>query len=323
MSKLPLIVTGAAGMIGSRFVESCLIKNQPVISVDDLQYFKERPEHAALDFGTLIDKDDFFDWFKKEQPQVRGIIHLGACTDTTEMNIDYLNEVNLKYSQKIWNLCSEKQLPLLYASSAATYGDGAHGYEDLEHQLSLLKPLNPYGVSKHEFDLWALEQEKKGNHPKDWSGYKFFNVYGFGERHKGKMASVVLKAFDQILDTGKVKLFKSDQPGMKDGEQKRDFISVEDVVSILWFGLEKPIRRGIFNLGTGHARTFLDLVHSTYEAMGISPQIEFIDMPEELKGRYQSFTEAHMDRLRNEGYNTPFLSLEEGIQRYIKRLKEL
>jgi ADP-L-glycero-D-manno-heptose 6-epimerase len=186
--------------------------------------------------------------------------------------------------------------------------------------ISELKPLNPYGESKRLFDLWALHQELNGKAPPYWSGFKFFNVYGFGERHKGKMASVVLHAFDQIQKRGRVQLFKSHKEGILDGHQKRDFIWVRDVVQVLRFASEKPIQRGIFNLGTGQARTFLDLVTAVFTELGEIPQIDFIDTPEELRARYQYFTEAKMDKLRSEGYTEPFQSLESGVSYYVEQL---
>ena len=211
----------------------------------------------------------------------------------------------------------------MYASSAATYGDGSLGYDDDDSLTPKLKPLNPYGESKRLFDLWVLDQERKKSTPPSWSGFKFFNVYGFGERHKEKMASVILHAYDQIQTSGKVKLFKSHRPEIVHGHQKRDFIWVGDVVSVLNYALEKPIPRGIFNLGTGHARTFLDLVRATFKSLGKPENIEFIDTPVELRERYQYYTEAKMDRLRAAGYSKPFTSLEEGVRRYIDDLKQM
>ena len=238
------------------------------------------------------------------------------------MRVDYLKKVNLEYTQNLWNLASKYSIPFVYASSAATYGAGEEGYDDNELTMHRLEPLNPYGESKLQFDLWALVEEKKANHPPVWSGFKFFNVYGFGERHKGKMSSVVLQGFDQIEAKGMLKLFKSHKTGIADGEQRRDFIYVEDVVKVLWFALTKPLKRGIFNLGSGKARTFLDLATATFHALGKNPKIEFIDTPIEIRDRYQYFTEANMAKLRAEGFTEPFTSLEEGVKQTVLKLKE-
>jgi ADP-L-glycero-D-manno-heptose 6-epimerase len=315
------LVTGAAGFIGARFVESCNQRGISVISVDEKPFFSDRPEHAKLDFGTIIDRDELFDWLKGyKDPAISAVVHMGACSRTTETDVEFLRRVNVEYSQKLWNYCTGNGIPLVYASSAATYGDGAMGYDDEEAHLPRLEPLNDYGRSKQIFDEWALEQERSGNSPKIWSGFKFFNVYGFGERHKGSQASVILHAYDQIQKHGRVKLFRSHRPGIADGEQKRDFVAVEDVIDVMHFALEKPIRRGIFNLGTSRAQTFLELVNAVFEAMGRKPQIDFVDTPLEIRDKYQYFTEARMDRLRAEGYTKPFLGLQEGAKKYIARL---
>lgn len=317
------LVTGAAGFVGARFVESCNERGIPVISVDEIRFFSERPEHAGLKFGTLVDRDDLFNWIEanhKLSDKITAVIHMGACSDTMETNVDFLRRVNVEYSQKLWNYCTERKIPFVYASSAATYGDGAQGYEDDENRLSELKPLNDYGRSKLIFDQWALAKERSGHTPPSWSGWKFFNVYGFGERHKGRMASVILHSYDQIRKTGRTKLFKSHRIGIADGEQKRDFVAVQDVVDVLHYALEKPIRRGIFNLGTGRAQTFLDLAHSVFAALEKTPEIDFIDTPVEIRDKYQYFTEAKMDRLRAEGYSKPFLTLREGALKYVTRL---
>jgi ADP-L-glycero-D-manno-heptose 6-epimerase len=220
----------------------------------------------------------------------------------------------------LWSWCTKHAVPLVYASSAATYGDGAAGYDDDESAITKLQPLNPYGWSKQRFDLWALDRERAGEHPPTWAGFKFFNVYGFGERHKGRMASVILHSSDQIQSAGKVKLFKSHKAGYGDGEQKRDFVYVEDVVDVLFFAATGAVKRGIYNLGSGKARTFADLARATFKALGKEPNIEFIDMPEALRERYQYFTEAKMERLRAAGYDKPFTSLEDGAARYVERL---
>jgi len=251
---------------------------------------------------------------------VDAIIHLGACTDTTEMRVDFLTEVNLDYTKALWNIASQFQIPFVYASSAATYGAGEFGYVDDESKMPALKPLNPYGDSKLQFDLWALDEEKKGNHPPIWSGFKFFNVYGFGERHKTKMASVVFQGFEQIRAHGMLKLFKSHKPGIADGEQKRDFVYVEDVVDVLLFAMKGSLKRGIYNLGSGKARSFLDLAKATFKALGKEEKIEYIDTPVEIRDRYQYFTEADMSKLSQAGYSRPFTTLEEGVAKTVSSL---
>lgn len=319
----PLLVTGAAGFIGARFIESCNQRDIPVISVDSLAHFAARPEHQDVDFGQKVDRENLFDWLKVHEPELRAIVHLGACSDTTQLDESYLRQVNVEYSQKLWNHATERKLPFIYASSAATYGGGELGYDDREDLIPRLRPLNPYGESKRLFDLWALEQEKAGHHPPRWAGFKFFNVYGFGERHKNKMASVVLHAFDQIRERGQVRLFKSHREDIAHGEQKRDFIYVDDVVDVLHFALShSDLKRGIYNLGSGEARTFLDLVRATFSSLGHPEKIEFIDTPVAIRERYQYFTEANMERLKKAGYTRPFTSLEQGVRSYVERLKK-
>lgn len=319
-SRLPLLVTGAAGFVGARFVEACNRRRIPVISVDAPAYFTQRTEHRGVDFGTIVDRDVLLGRLREEPLRVSGIVHLGACTDTTQYDVAFLKRVNLEYSQALWSHATQHRIPFVYASSAATYGGGEKGYVDDESKMGELVPLNPYGDSKLWFDVWALAEEKAGRTPPTWSGFKFFNVYGFGERHKNKMASVVLHAFDQIGRVGKVRLFKSHKAGIADGHQARDFVYVADVVDVLFFALEKPLRRGIYNLGTGEARTFLDLTNATFAALGKPPVIEFFDTPMELRERYQYFTQADMRKLRAAGYTKPFTSLEAGVSDYVPHL---
>ncbi|MBI3534656.1 MAG: ADP-glyceromanno-heptose 6-epimerase [Deltaproteobacteria bacterium] len=316
----PILITGALGFIGARFVESCNRRNIETLCVDLEE--DSRKEHQGIHFGKIIEPEDLFKWLNTNKPALQAIVHLGACTNTMELNENFLTKVNLEYSKKIWTYASDNKIPLVYASSAATYGAGELGYDDDEKIIPKLKPLNPYGQSKQLFDLWALEQEQRGSTPPTWSGFKFFNVYGFGERHKGAMASVVLHAYDQISESGYLKLFKSHKEGVADGHQKRDFVFIEDVTHVLHFALEKPIQRGIFNLGTGKARTFLDLANATFAAMKKPVKIIYIDTPEVLRPRYQYFTEAKMDRLIKEGYTTPFTSLEKGVDIYSAELSK-
>ena len=319
-----VLVTGAAGFIGSRVAESCRLQGLAVLAVDQEGFFQDRPEHLPyLKPERVVDMDQLFDVLKSGELEgkIASIIHMGACTDTTELNEEFLRRVNIEYSKTLWNYATQEKIPFVYASSAATYGDGALGYNDDESQISKLKPLNPYGESKRLFDIWALEQEKQGKTPPVWAGFKFFNVYGFGERHKGKMASVVMHSFDQISAGQDVRLFKSHRDGISDGEQKRDFVFVDDVVEVLQFARKGGIKRGIYNLGSGKARSFHDLARATFRALGKPEQIRFIDMPVELRERYQYFTEAQMSKLQSAGYTKPFTTLEDGVAKYVARLK--
>ncbi|MFO1052701.1 MAG: ADP-glyceromanno-heptose 6-epimerase [Planctomycetota bacterium] len=320
MSRAPILCTGAAGFVGARFVESCNRRGVPVIAVDEPALFTARPEHDGLDFGTRLDRRTAEDWLQRGRIAPRAIVHLGACTDTTELDEKLLADVNVASSQALWRAARAQAIPFVYASSAATYGAGELGYADDEAAFGALRPLNPYGESKRVFDLWALEQERLGQAPPSWSGFKFFNVYGFGERHKGRMASVVLQAFDQIRKDGRVKLFRSHRSGIADGHQSRDFVFVDDVVDVLWFALEKPLARGVFNLVTGRARTFLDLVRAVFAALGVPERIDWIDTPADIRERYQYFTQADMRRLRAAGYSREFTTIEDGVRATVARL---
>jgi ADP-L-glycero-D-manno-heptose 6-epimerase len=289
--------------------------------LDGAEHFSARREHDATPYGTIVDRDVLFEWLDRTTPALAGIVHLGACTDTTEMDQAYFDRVNVEYSKHLWQYATAHGVPFVYASSAATYGDGAHGYDDDESLIPSLTPLNPYGWSKQTFDLWVLAQSQAGHTPPIWSGWKFFNVYGYGERHKGKMASVILHAYDQLKAGGPVRLFRSHKMSIANGHQARDFIDVRDVVSVLWFALDHPVRRGIFNLGTGKARTYLDLARAVFRALGVEERIEYIDTPLAIRDKYQYFTEARMGRLRAAGYSAPFHSLEEGVAAYIARIE--
>ncbi len=321
-----IIVTGAAGFIGYRVAKALSAKKIPVIAVDELLFFETRAEHQDLSVELKVSPDailddSFYSDLASRGTPVTGIFHLGASSDTTEMRLDYLKRVNVDYSKRLWEICTQLRIPFLYASSAATYGAGEQGYQDDESSMHLLKPLNPYGDSKLQFDLFALEQDRIGSAPPAWSGFKFFNVYGFGERHKGRQSSVVLQGFDQVKAHGKLKLFKSHRPGIADGEQMRDFVFVDDVVKVMIWAYDKPLVRGIYNLGSGKARSFHDLAKATFAAMGVAPMIEFIDTPIEIRDRYQYFTEATMGKLRHAGYAEEFVSLEQGVKETIHALQ--
>lgn len=311
-----IIVTGAAGFIGSCMVEYLnKLGYTNLILVDEFNRAEKEPNLTAKQFVRKVEREELFTWLYNEKPVIDFVIHLGARTDTTEFNYAIHQHLNVEYSQHIWNYCTVNNVPLVYASSAATYGDGAMGYKD-DHTLSHeLKPLNPYGVSKNEFDKWVLHQN---DHPPFWAGLKFFNVYGPNEYHKGRMASVIFHSFNQIQQSGLVKLFRSHKEGFKDGEQLRDFVYVKDVVQVIAWLMEQQPVSAIYNLGTGKARSFHDLVASTFNALGLETKIEFIDMPEDIRDKYQYFTEADMQKLSDAGYNQPFVSLEDGVGDYVK-----
>lgn len=311
-----IIITGAAGFIGS-----CLVHKlneagyHDLVVVDDFSNPVKNKNLEGKTYSLQIHRDDFLDWLKVNHLRTQFVFHIGARTDTTEFDRALLNSLNLEYSKAIWSSCVEFGLPLVYASSAATYGMGEHGYDDDETKIPLLKPLNPYGDSKNDFDQWVLKQARK---PYFWVGLKFFNVYGPNEYHKGRMASVIFHTYNQIIKTGSMKLFESHNPQFKDGEQMRDFVYVKDVVNVLYFLMHHRKDSGIYNLGSGTARTFLDLAKNTFRAMDKEPAISFIPTPEDIRGTYQYFTQAKMDKLRAIGYVAPFFSLEEGISDYVK-----
>jgi ADP-L-glycero-D-manno-heptose 6-epimerase len=311
-----IIITGADGFIGSNMVSKLNAEGySDLILVDDFSSKLKNKNLENKNFSEQVDREAFFDWFEKKMPPVDFIFHLGARTDTTEFNREVFDKLNLNYSKKIWELCSNVNIPLVYASSAATYGDGSLGYDDDHELIEKLKPLNPYGDSKNDFDKWVLKQSHQ---PPFWAGIKFFNVYGPNEYHKGRMASVIFHAFHQIQETGKMKLFRSHHPDYKDGEQKRDFIYVKDAVDVLFFFLESQVTSGIYNLGTGKARTFNDLIRGTFLALGMKVKIEYIDIPEDIREKYQYFTQAKISKLIDAGYFIPFSTLEQGIDDYVK-----
>jgi ADP-L-glycero-D-manno-heptose 6-epimerase len=311
-----IVITGAAGFIASFLAQELNQKGfSDMILVDDFSNEKKNNNHQTISCSQKINRDEFFTWFEENKPAIDVIFHLGARTDTTEMNYEVHNQLNVQYSKSIWKLCTEKNIPLIYASSAATYGLGEKGYKDSHDIVKNLKPLNPYGQSKNNFDIWALEQTE---HPPYWAGMKFFNVYGPNESHKGRMASVVYHAYHQIKESGQMKLFRSHNPEYKDGEQLRDFIYVKDVTSICLFLYENQIQSGLYNVGTGIARSFKDLAENTFKALHLESKITFIDTPADIRDKYQYFTEADMNKLKSAGYTKPFYSLEEGIVDYVQ-----
>ncbi len=311
-----IIITGAAGFIGSCLVQKLNSEGYyDLVLVDDFSDEEQNKNFEGKRFSTRVERDDFVGWLKENHLHVQFVFHLGARTDTTEFDYDLLNKLNLEYTKDVWNTCVEFGLPLVYASSAATYGLGEHGYDDDESTLEKLKPLNPYGDSKNDFDIWAVKQPRK---PFFWAGLKFFNVYGPNEYHKGRMASVIFHTYNQIMKSGEMKLFQSHNPDFKDGEQMRDFVYVKDVIDVMYFLMHHRKDSGIYNLGSGKARTFLDLAKNTFKALGKEPNIKFIPTPEDIRDKYQYFTEAKMDKLASIGYHKPFSSLEEGVEDYVQ-----
>ncbi len=314
-----IVVTGSAGFIASALVGKLNLEGfRNIVVVDDFDRADKTANLAEKAILERVHRDDFHTWLRENHRLAEFVFHLGARTDTTESDVALFDRLNLNYTREVWNICVEFGLPLIYASSAATYGSGELDYKDDHDIVDRLEPLNPYGRSKNDFDKWALKQERK---PYFWAGIKFFNVYGPNEYHKGRMASVVFHTFRQVRETGQMKLFCSHDPSFRDGEQLRDFIYVQDAVDVLYWLMHyrRKEESGLYNLGTGTARSFIDLATATFRAMGLRPNISFIDIPEDLRDRYQYFTEADMSKLRGIGYDKPFTSLEEGVQDYVCR----
>lgn len=310
-----IVVTGAAGFIGSCLTQGLLDQGyNDLVIVDDFSKTEKDANHINKQVTQRVARNQFASWLAENQNQVQFVFHLGARTDTTEFNYDIFQELNVDYSKEIWNICADNGIPLVYASSAATYGLGDKGYLDSHDIVNDLEPLNPYGVSKNEFDKWVLTQEK---FPPFWAGLKFFNVYGPNEYHKGRMASVIFHAFNQIQKNGSVKLFRSHRDDYEDGKQLRDFIYVKDLVAVCIFLMENRQHSGIYNLGTGASRSFLDLAKAVFAALELPEDIGFIDTPADIRDKYQYFTEAKMGKLRDAGYEAPFTTLEEGVSDYV------
>lgn len=314
-----IIVTGGAGFIGS-----CIVRTLNDMGIDDIiivDHIRETDKWMNMRnkrYAEYINRDEFPARLPEFADITTHIIHMGACSATTEKDFDFLYKNNFEYTKLLWKFCAENQIRFIYASSAATYGDGSQGFDDRE-EIKRLRPLNGYGYSKQLFDLWAEKELASGMPiPKQHVGFKLFNVYGPNEYFKGTMASVIFHTYNDVIKTGKKGLFKSYKVGCEDGGQLRDFIYVKDVCKVIQFMMEHSDVSGLFNLGTGKARSFYDLADATFRAMGREPNIEFIDMPEMLRGKYQYYTQANMEKLRSVGYSEDFYSLENGVTDYVK-----
>ncbi len=319
-----IVVTGGAGFIGSALVWKLnRLGKDKIIVVDELGKEEKWKNLNGLKFADFFHKDDFMGLVlqRKFPFKVSAVIHLGACSSTTEKDADFLMDNNVHYSQELAKFCLENGVRFIYASSAATYGDGSNGYNDDESKLDILRPLNMYGYSKHLFDTWI----KRNGLIDKVVGLKYFNVYGPNEYHKEEMRSVVHKAFEQVRDTGKVQLFRSYKPEFKDGEQRRDFVYVKDAVDMTLHFLEHDDKNGIYNVGTGQAQSWVELVTALFDAVGKPVNIEFVDMPEEIRSKYQYFTEANLKKIRNAGYDKHVMNVREGVMDYVKNylLKEI
>ena len=312
-----IIITGAAGFIASCLAHKLLREDTDVqlLLVDKFTFENKNKNLPDDNRCQRMERDLLFEYLDEKQPEISKVYHLGARTDTAEQNTSLFKKLNIEFSKDIWSYCALEDVPLVYASSAATYGDGSLGFEDNHEIVSDLKPLNPYGDSKQIFDQWVLDQALT---PPSWYGVKFFNVFGPNEFHKGRMASVVFHAFNQIQKTEKMKLFRSHRDDFEDGMQSRDFIYVEDVLNCCQFLMEEEVESGLYNIGTGKARSFNDLIKAVFHALDKKVNVEFIDTPEDIRETYQYFTEASMEKLKSAGYKMEFTSLEDGVEKYVK-----
>jgi ADP-L-glycero-D-manno-heptose 6-epimerase len=315
-----ILVTGGAGFIGSALVWGLNLQGHRHILVTDRLGLGDKWKNLVKrEVDYVVPKDQFFTWLQgSKHPAIQAVLHMGACSSTTERDGDFLMDNNVLFTKKLWDYCTELRIPFFYASSAATYGAEEENFSDAHGRIPALRPINKYGWSKQLFDVWALKQHQC---PPAWYGFKFFNVYGPGEQHKGPQSSVVFHAFPQVRDQGSLRLFKSYRPEIGHGEQKRDFVYVKDVVKVILHFLEhhRQIPSGLYNLGTGQARSFVDLGSAVYDALGKKPRFDWIEMPESLKNQYQYFTEADLSKLRKDaGYQESFSSLEEGVRDYVQ-----
>ncbi len=315
-AKATILVTGAAGFIGSYLVGYLnRLGYAQIIIADEFGTEEKKQNYLGKDILQKIEREELFSWLDQEEAVIDFVFHLGARTDTTEFDYAIHQRLNVDYSKKIWEYCTRHTIPLLYASSAATYGSGSKGYKDDHAIVNELEPLNPYGISKNEFDKWALQQSST---PPFWAGLKFFNVYGPNEYHKGRMASVIFHSFNQLQQSGTTKLFRSHKEGYRDGEQLRDFIYVDDIAAVCYWLMQNQPASGLYNLGTGQARTFNDLVTAVFNSLELPVDIQYISMPEDIRDKYQYFTEADMAKLSNAGYTKDFYSLEDGVREYVR-----
>ncbi|MEJ0105451.1 MAG: ADP-glyceromanno-heptose 6-epimerase [Bacteroidota bacterium] len=319
-----IIVTGAAGFIGSCLTGYLNRKGYyNIIIVDDFNDESKRHNYDEKKICARVDREELFDWLNRYKIRIDFIFHLGAQTNTDEPDYSVYEALNVEYSKKIWNYCTEKNIPLVYASSDATYGAGEQGYDDNELPEKL-KPINSYGISKNEFDKWALAQSKESNCPPFWAGLKFFNVYGPNEYHKGAMASAILHSFQQVCAEGKIKLFKSYNPGYKNGGQSCDFVYVKDVVDVCYWLMQKSVDNtgkqvsGLFNVGTGTPRTFDEMAGIIFKVLERNAVIEYADEPPPGRDDYNQFIKADITRLREAGYRKNFYSLEDGVKTYVQ-----
>lgn len=316
-----IVITGGAGMIGSVIAWhlNTVLGRDDIVIADHFTQPDQWQNLCHRRYANYLDKDELLPWLETSGEKIDAVIHMGAISATTERDFNKLVTNNIRYSQQLWSWCAAHEVPFLYASSAATYGDGSEGYDDDETNIDALRPLNGYGYSKQFFDQWALLQAReKRPVPPQWCGFKFFNVYGPNEYHKERMASVALHSFNQFRELGTVKLFKSNKPEYADGMQLRDFVYVKDAAAIVAHFLNRRDQSGIFNIGTGHARAFKDLAMAVMNSMGKKPSITYIDMPQDLHGKYQYFTEANIAKLREAGYTQPFHTLEDGVADYVQ-----
>lgn len=309
-----ILLTGAAGFIGSYLLGRLNREGYGnILIADDFSRPDKEANYSSKQYAQAVHRDELFDLLEKKP--VDFVFHLGARTDTTEFDYAVHERLNVAYSKRIWTYCTQGGIPLVYASSAATYGNGELGYNDDDELAFRLEPLNPYGRSKNDFDRWALRQTES---PPRWAGLKFFNVFGPNEYHKGRMASMVFHGFHQVRSRGYIELFRSHRPGFDDGEQRRDFIYVEDLASVCIWLMDHAVAPGLYNLGTGRARSFNDLAGAVFRAMERPVDIRYKDMPADLRDTYQYFTEASMEKLRSAGYGEPFLQLEEAVGHYVR-----
>ena len=314
--KSIILITGAAGFIPSCLAHRLFKEGHDLVLVDSFHFPEKNKNLEGLSSCKRIERDDLFTWIEENEPAIDFVFHLGARTDTTETKKHIFDKLNVEYSQDIWRYCTLEDIPLIYASSAATYGLGEYGFVDDHEIVNSLKPLNAYGDSKNNFDKWALKEFMS---PPAWYGFKFFNVFGPNEYHKGRMASVVFHFYNQLIKTGEVNLFKSHKNDYKNGEQTRDFIYVDDLINVMlhFHDNEEETNNGLYNIGTGNARTYNDLAKAIFKAVGKDPVINYIDTPEDIREKYQYFTEADMTKVKSAGYEKAFISLEETVAHYV------